>query len=270
MERQEFFLQGHRGCRGHYPENSFEAFKHALSLGVDAIELDVVISADGAVIISHEPYMAADLCLDPEGKTISREKEKEFNLYKMTTPEIAKWSYGTLEYSKFPDQKKVKSSKLSLEEMIAALDKLNPDYHPQLTIEIKSHPDGDKRFHPEPKPYAERVLHIIEKLPDHWPVALQSFDIRIIRALDSLQSPFPLIVLNDQRKVEIEDVCEELKFVPEGWGSHHELITEDVVESCISLGVELSAWTVNDRAEAERLFNLGVRNFITDYPELFV
>lgn len=270
MERQEIFLQGHRGCRGYYPENSLSAFKHAISLGVDAIELDVVISQDKKVIIAHEPYMPADLCLTPDDKRISAAEEKSYNLYKMSAAEIARWSYGTLEYEKFPQQKKVKSHRLELAEMMRLLDETTLDYHPQLTIELKSHPNGDDLFHPKPNQYAAMILQAIDQLPEHWPVALQSFDLRIIKALDALQSPFPLIVLNDNKKLEIEDICDDLKFVPEGYGLHHTLIDEETVEACLSLGVELSAWTVNDLKETERLFGLGVRNIITDYPELFV
>lgn len=269
MDRQEIFLQGHRGCRGHFPENSLSAFKHAIGLGVDAIELDIVISKDNKIIVAHEPYMPANLCLKPDGTNIREDEEKSFNLYQMTASEIAKWTFGTLPYDAFAQQKKVVSHRLELAELLNLLDKDELDYHPQLTIEIKSHPNGDGIFHPKPEQYAELVLAAIEMLPEHWPVALQSFDLRIIKALDKQQSPFPLIVLNDDKKVEIEDICDDLKFVPEGYGLKHSLIDENAVEACLSLGIELSAWTVNEKKETERLFGLGVRNIITDYPELF-
>ncbi|MGD9327932.1 MAG: glycerophosphodiester phosphodiesterase family protein, partial [Cyclobacteriaceae bacterium] len=50
---QDFDWQGHRGCRGIMPENSLEAFEKALDLGVKTLEMDVVISKDGEVIVSH-------------------------------------------------------------------------------------------------------------------------------------------------------------------------------------------------------------------------
>ena len=65
-------------------------------------------------------------------------------------------------------------------------------------------------------------------------------------------------------------MCEKLEFIPDGFSPYYELINEDVVEDCQSLGVELSAWTVNDRAEMERLFQMGVRSFITDFPDLII
>jgi glycerophosphoryl diester phosphodiesterase len=113
-------------------------------------------------------------------------------------------------------------------------------------------------------------MQTLDRIPHEWPIAIQSFDVRILKALDALQVDLPLIFLNDNKEIEVEEICEELKFVPEGWGSSHELIGENLIDACFELGLELSAWTVNDKVEAERLFGLGVRNFITDYPNLFI
>ena len=63
-------IHGHRGCRGLRPENTLPAFLHALELGVDVLEMDVVISADQQVVVSHEPWLSSLLCLDPAGQRI--------------------------------------------------------------------------------------------------------------------------------------------------------------------------------------------------------
>ena len=77
-------IQGHRGCRGLYPENSLPAFSKAIELGVHTLELDVVISKDHKVVVSHEPYMNHLIALDVYGNTISKEKGLSYNLYQMT------------------------------------------------------------------------------------------------------------------------------------------------------------------------------------------
>jgi glycerophosphoryl diester phosphodiesterase len=270
VERQEIFLQGHRGCRGLFPENSLSAFRKAFELGVDAIELDVVVSNDEKIIVSHEPFMDHLLCKKPDGSAIAESEAKSLNLYKMKAVEIAAYSFGELDYPKFPNQKKVKSHKLSLLEVVKVLGTEWEENFPQLTIEIKSHKSGDNKYHPDPESYAEIFMQTLDRIPHEWPIAIQSFDARILKALDALQVDLPLIYLNDKKEIEVEEVCEDLKFVPEGWGSAHELIDENLIDACFELGLELSAWTVNDKAEAERLFGLGVRNFITDYPNLYV
>ena len=272
MNRQEVFVQGHRGYRGAYPENSYEAFYHAMKLGVDAIELDVVLSKDQKIIISHEPYMCNELCLKPNGDSISKEESKQLNLYKMTAQEITEYSFGTLDYAKFPDQKKVKSHKLELKKMTQLLEAKFPEdfSFPQLTVEVKSHPNTDGEFHPAPKEYAKILQKELQLIDERWPIAIQSFDLRILLELDKQGCELPLIALSESKEVDIDYVCEKLEFIPDGFSPYYEVINEDVVEDCQSLGVELSAWTVNDRAEMERLFQLGVRSFITDFPDLII
>ncbi|MEM6395821.1 MAG: glycerophosphodiester phosphodiesterase family protein [Bacteroidota bacterium] len=61
-----FDWQGHRGCRGLMPENTIEGFKRALEFEqVTTLEMDVVISADSQVIVSHEPWMSEEICSPP-------------------------------------------------------------------------------------------------------------------------------------------------------------------------------------------------------------
>jgi glycerophosphoryl diester phosphodiesterase len=67
---KDFDLQGHRGARGLFPENSIEGFMAALDLQVSTLELDVVISADGQVVVSHEPWIDHLICWDHEDRPV--------------------------------------------------------------------------------------------------------------------------------------------------------------------------------------------------------
>src|ERR1043165_5710631 len=80
----KFDVQGHRGARGLMPENTIPAFILALDSGVTTLEMDLAITKDKQVIVSHEPWMNSDFCLDPSGKPIRGADEKKFNIYKMT------------------------------------------------------------------------------------------------------------------------------------------------------------------------------------------
>ena len=55
-------VQGHRGCRGLMPENTIPAMLRAIDLGVTTLEMDVVITSDNRVVLSHEPFMNAENC----------------------------------------------------------------------------------------------------------------------------------------------------------------------------------------------------------------
>ena len=63
-----FDLQSHRGTRGLAPENTLPAFERALELGVDTLELDIGITADGVVVISHDPYLNPLIARDAKGE----------------------------------------------------------------------------------------------------------------------------------------------------------------------------------------------------------
>ena len=68
-------IHGHRGTRGLMPENTLPAFAHALSLGVDVLELDTGITKDGVVVIGHAPCLNADFVRSPDGKWLEPAKK---------------------------------------------------------------------------------------------------------------------------------------------------------------------------------------------------
>src|SRR5688572_24845255 len=75
----KFDVQGHRGARGLKPENTIPAFLLAIDSGVTTIELDVVVTKDKEVVVSHEPWMSAAICLDPAGSPLQRSEEHTLN-----------------------------------------------------------------------------------------------------------------------------------------------------------------------------------------------
>ena len=88
-------VQGHRGDRGNFPENSIPAFRSAIKKGVDVIELDVVISKDKKVVVSHEPYMSSLYVSTSTGDSISKANERSFNMYEMTYDSIRQFDSGS-------------------------------------------------------------------------------------------------------------------------------------------------------------------------------
>ncbi len=98
----KFDVQGHRGARGLRPENTIPGFLVAIDSGVTTIELDVVITKDKQVVVSHEPWMSAAICLDPSGSTLQAKEEKKFNIYQMTYDEVRQFDCGSLENKDFP------------------------------------------------------------------------------------------------------------------------------------------------------------------------
>ena len=108
--QSDYKIFGHRGCRGIYPENTIEGFKKAISLGVDGIELDVVVNKNQELVISHESYIDTNYCLT------TKIDEKNLNIFKMNLTEIQKIDCGSKFIKEFPNQLKIKEKKPTYKE----------------------------------------------------------------------------------------------------------------------------------------------------------
>jgi len=131
-------LQGHRGARGLAPENSLRAFETALSFPeVTTLELDVVISKDHKVVVSHEPWMNPTICVTDS--IINDSIGRAMNLYQMTLEEIQKYDCGMAQHPDFPEQKSGSSFKPSLKQVL----EFTANDWPGFNIETKTSPKGD-------------------------------------------------------------------------------------------------------------------------------
>jgi glycerophosphoryl diester phosphodiesterase len=117
-----FDWQGHRGARGLLPENTIPAFRKALDLGVTTLELDVVVSKDKQVVVSHEPFFSADICTDPAGKPIARGDEKAATCTLTPTPKSRDSTAAPGATRVFPEQQKQKVHKPLLSEVIRSME----------------------------------------------------------------------------------------------------------------------------------------------------
>ncbi|MEM1215954.1 MAG: glycerophosphodiester phosphodiesterase family protein, partial [Bacteroidota bacterium] len=158
--------QGHRGARGLLPENSIPAFRKALEYpAIRTLELDVVISADSQVVVSHEPWLAALFCSHPDGRAVTEEEEKSLRLLRMTLAEIQAFDCGSRGNAKFPEQLPVATVKPTLAAVAEAADLHARSLErplPFYNIEIKSRPDWDDTYTPQPERFAELVLAAIK------------------------------------------------------------------------------------------------------------
>jgi glycerophosphoryl diester phosphodiesterase len=180
----KFDVQGHRGARGLMPENTIPAFVLALDSGVTTLEMDLAITKDKQVIVSHEPWMSAAYCLDPSGKEIKEKDERKFNIFKMNYEEVKQWDTGLKGNLKFPEQKKMKTFKPLLADVIVAAEnhiKNFTKYEVDYNIEIKSEIATDKKFHPTPAEFSDITYNLIDQYLPWDRVIIQSFDLRVLR-----------------------------------------------------------------------------------------
>ena len=269
LNNYTFDVQGHRGARGLAPENSLPAFNKALSLGVNTLELDVVISKDNQVVVSHEPWMNHQICLTPGGKSISDKKEKEFNLYQLDYQQIKKYDCGSKAYSDFPDQEKQVTYKPKLSEVIKLVQSFNQQQNEEvhLNIEIKSLPEGDEVFHPLPEEFVDLVIDVLEtsKFPKEN-YNLQSFDFRILKAIHQSYPGIRLAALVYQS--DLQASLNKLGFQPDIYSPYFPLVNPELVKTAHQKNMKVIPWTVNSREKMLYLLELGVDGIITDYPDI--
>lgn len=266
---KHIYIHGHRGARGLYPENTITAFIEAVKLGVDALEMDVVISKDNQVVVSHEPYMNALFCSTPDGIAIDSHSEKQHNLYHMTYAQIRQYDCGMRGNILFPQQKKIAEHKPLLSEVVKAIDaytQLNnlPSIH--YNIEIKSELQDDNIFQPTPVVFVNLVYDELMKLKILPRTILQSFDVRILQALKQKDLTLTLSYLVENTD-SLETNLKRLGFTPNIYAPEFILINEQLISDLKNKNIKLITWTVNEVNDIKRLINMGVETLITDYPD---
>ena len=265
---QEFDLQGHRGARGLLPENTIPGMMKALELGVTTIEMDVVITADKQVLISHEPWMNPGICLDPEGNKIENKRGKEFNIYNMTYEQVRGFDCGSIGNSRFPEQQKISTSKPLLKDAILKVEehiRLTTKYPVHYNIEIKSSEKTDNEYHPDPDLFSELVFNTVNNLLSWDRVIIQSFDERILRHWNVKYPEVKLAYLIEGIKGTKENL-KVLGFKPSIYSPYFKLIKKDDIDFLHSQGIEVIPWTVNEKMDMSMLKEWGVDGLITDYP----
>ncbi|MBX3294873.1 MAG: glycerophosphodiester phosphodiesterase [Acidobacteria bacterium] len=262
-------IEGHRGARGYLPENTIPSFTLALEQGADTLELDVVVTKDKKVLVSHEPWFSHLISTAPNGERIEKEKEREHNIYKMTYAETTKYDVGSIGNVGFPDQKPMKVSKPLMTDLFKAVEKFVNDKKlapVRYNIEIKSAPQGDGTFHPAPDEFARLVLADIKKFGLEKRVIIQSFDLRPLKELKKMASTQQLALLVGPTEDPVLKL-ERLTFVPDTLSPHFSLVNEKLVAFCREKGMKLVTWTVNESADLERMSKFDLDGIITDYPD---
>lgn len=269
----EFDKQGHRGCRGLMPENTIPAMINALGLGVSTLEMDVVITKDKKVILSHEPWFGEDITTKPDGSFMGPREERKFNIYWMTYEQTQTFDVGMKPHPRFPKQEKMKITKPLLSDVIDSVNQSMMTRRrpfPYYNIEIKSNPLGDGVFHPVPEEFVDLVMAVINEkgIADH--VIIQSFDFRSLKYLHTKYPDIKTAVLVEATdKRSFEEIKKDLGFAPSVYSPAWQLVSSKLVTAFHNNHCKVIPWTVNDKATINKLKEMGVDGIISDYPDLF-
>jgi glycerophosphoryl diester phosphodiesterase len=267
----DFDIEGHRGCRGLLPENTIPAFMRALELGVSTLEMDVVITRDHQVLVSHDPFMSHEFCTAPEGGLISEKEETSHNIYRMNYAQVISYDCGLRPHPRFPQQKKMKASKPLLKDVIDAAEKYQKEHGmiAGYNIEIKSTPEGDELFHPVPEKFSELLMEVIRQKNIEEKTVIQCFD---LRPLKYLSSKYPAMTLSFliENNLSPEENISALGFIPGIYSPDYTLVNEHLIKYARRNNMKVLPWTINDLPTIIRMRQMGVHGIITDYPDLLL
>lgn len=271
-QKPPFDWQGHRGARGLLPENTIPAFIKALDLGVTTLELDLAVSKDSQLILSHEPWLNADICQNADNTPIAKEEAEKRLIWHMTADEVRKYDCGSRGNPRFPTQQRMRVFKPTLTEMVEEVKAYCREQNrplPYFNIEIKSQPEWDASRTPSVKTFAQLVLMHVKRLKIYDKTCIQSFDIRSLEAIHELDKKITTALLIENEGTTASNLA-KISFKPSIYSPYYILVDKKMVDDCHAKNIRIIPWTVNEVADMKTLMKLGVDGIITDYPDRIV
>jgi glycerophosphoryl diester phosphodiesterase len=251
----KILVHGHRGARAMRPENTIPAFEYAITAGVDVLELDMAVTKDNILMVSHDPYLEPPVCSGPQPKAA---------IHELTLAQIREWDCGKVQNPSFPNQTPVPGTCMpTLDEVFA----LAPRGTFQFNIETKIFAD-----HPElsvsPQQFVELVLAMVREHHLESRVTLQSFDFRTLHAMKKIAPEIKLVALWEKGERDFVSIAREA-----GAGvisPLYSLVTPDKVRDAHAAGLEVVPWTANAPADWDNLIAAQVDAIISDDPATLI
>jgi glycerophosphoryl diester phosphodiesterase len=248
-------VHGHRGARALRPENTIPAFEYAIEAGADVLEMDVAVTKDNVLVISHDPHINPEICQGPHPGVAIRQ---------LTLPELREYDCGALKNPQFPKQQPVPGTPIpTLDEVLC----LSAHANIQFNIEIKSFPDHPE-LTPPPDIFAAMLLDVIRQHKLEARSIVQSFDFRILREIERLAPGIRRSALWEGAARPFVDIAREALagiIAPD-----FVLVTPEQVQAAHAAKLEVVPWTANTPEDWRKLIDAGVDAIITDDPAALI
>lgn len=282
-----FDLQAHRGARALWPENSLVGFRHAVALGVTTLELDIAITRDRVLVVSHDSTLNPDITRGPDGRFLQGRGPAIVDLTAdaLGAYDVGRIRPGTAYARQFPDQQPVDGTRIPrLSELVEAVRAMG-DTQVRFAIETKLNPERPGET-VDAEEFARLVVAAIRAHGLAERASVLSFDWRTLQAVQRDAPDIATVYLTVQNP-DYSSVREGSPWtaglslrahgsVPRtvkaaggrAWSANHEALTPALVQEAQALGLQVLAWTVNDTGRMEQLIDMGVDGIVTDRPDL--
>ena len=283
-------LQGHRGARGLLPENTLPAFAKALSIGVTTLELDIAITRDGVIVVSHDATLNPDITRGPDGQWITR---NDIAIHALTWAEVQQYDVGRIRpgsaYAlRFPEQQAVDGTRMPRLADVFALARRAGNSAVRFNIETKISPEHPQRTLP-PAEFARALIALVRHENLALRVTIQSFDWRTLQVVQREAPQITTAYLSAQQSWQDNIRAQKTSSpwtagqhvgshggsVPRMikaaggavWSPYFGEVTRESVREAQQAGLKVVVWTVNEAADLARMLDFGVDGIISDYPD---
>jgi glycerophosphoryl diester phosphodiesterase len=290
---KKLFMIGHRGAAGLAPENTLSAFTRACEVGVDAIELDVLIAADGEIVVHHDFRLKPEIARTPDGKWLeywARPAIKDLSLAELKTYDVGRLKPFTAYARRYPDQQPADGERIpTLREVVLSL-KNRGDEKTQLWVEIKTSPERPDMT-PSPESVADAVVKLLNQENVANRVRILSFDWRALAHVQNIAPDIPTIYLSHigsslnnikpgepgpspwTAGIDVDDFNGSIPRAIKAargryWAPHYGYPTPELVQEAHHLGIQVFVWAPDSRDDMQRLIGMGVDGIITNRPDL--
>ena len=254
-------LQGHRGARGHVPENTLPGFERALAIGVTTLELDVGVTRDGVVVIHHDRGLNPDVARGPDGQWVALPGPliKDVTFEQLQRYDVGRIRPGSEYAGRFPHQKPIDGTRVP--RLSALFERAGKTVRFNIETKISADAPNDTIA---PEPFARALIAEIRKAGVEKRSTVQSFDWRTLKIVEREAPEIATAYLTGSRNSDPATVHGAGGRI---WSPDFQTLDGTKLNEAHRLGLKVIPWTVNDAGDINRMLNLKVDGIISDYPD---
>jgi glycerophosphoryl diester phosphodiesterase len=273
--------EGHRGCRGLRPENTLDAFEHAIDLGVTTLEMDSMLTADDTLVIHHDEHLNPDITRDETGAWLAATGPalRTLTVAELQRFDVGRIKAGTAYAARFPAQRGRDGVRIPTLRQVIESAELHSERRIHYNIEIKTTPGHPEDTAP-PEVVADHLVALVRELHIDARTTIQSFDWRGLRRVAEIAPELPRSCLTEAKSLQDPAWTAGLRlagsipalvhqFGCSIWSPDASTLTEAEVVEAHRLGLAVLPWTVNAPEDIARLTGWHVDGLISDFPDRF-
>jgi glycerophosphoryl diester phosphodiesterase len=261
LPSEQIIVAGRQGCRGVMPGNTLPAFMHAVKTGTRIIELDIMLSADGQIVVTDHPELSPLHYYHQEDKGVRR-------VYELTVDELQQYDCGKRFSHQYPHRKMVSCTIPLLKDVFSRIEKYilwNNAHAVRYFIDVKTSPDTDHIFHPKPEEIILKLTDLIRSMNIGRRCTVISTDVRPLQLMKRLNQKVN-IGLKVENEESVTDNIEALGFIPELYLPSYACTDGVCIHDAQVLGMKVVPSGANELLDMNELLSMGVDGLLTDYP----